>query len=103
MTEAQVLAVACEYLTVKRHCFTRINTAGIYDVKGGFHRKPSKHTKPGMSDILVVHVGSPYFLECKGTKGTQSPEQKDWQREVEKAGGYYAIVRKIEDIIALGL
>ena len=103
MTEAQVLAAACEYLAIKRHCFTRVNNGGVFDVKGGFHRKPSKHTKPGMSDILVVHVGNPYFLECKSSTGTQSPEQKDWQREVEKAGGYYALVRSVEDIIKLGL
>ena len=62
--------------------------------------------KPGMrgvSDIIVVHVGRPYFLEVKRPKSYQSPEQKEFQKRAEAAGALYAVVGSIEDVEALGL
>jgi hypothetical protein len=100
--EAQTQKAICDYLAARRHFYTRINTTGVYDAKRGVWRKPSVHNKAGMSDILVVHVGVPYFLECKG-KGQQSEDQLRFQREVEKAGACYAIVRSIDDVRQLGL
>jgi hypothetical protein len=50
-----------------------------------------------------VHVGRPYFLEVKRPKTYQSPEQKEFQKRAEGAGAYYAVVRSIEDVQALGL
>lgn len=100
--EAIAQKAICDYLLVRRHFYTRVNTMGVYDKKIDTYRKPSIHNRAGMSDILVVHVGVPYFLECKG-KGEQSDIQKKFQRDVEKAGGVYAVVRSIDDVKKLGL
>jgi len=62
-----------------------------------------KHSKRGVPDIILVHVGRPYFLEVKRPGTYQSPEQKEFQREAEAAGALYAEVRSIDDVQALGL
>jgi len=102
-TETQLQNAICDYLALRKHFYTRINTAGIYSVKRQSFLKRSQHSRNGMSDILAVHVGVPYFLEVKTPTGTQSAEQKLFQKDVEKAGGIYAIVRSIEDVQKLGL
>jgi hypothetical protein len=58
---------------------------------------------PGSPDIIVVHVGRPYFLEVKRPGTYQSADQKEFQESSEKAGAYYAVVRSIEDVQQLGL
>jgi hypothetical protein len=62
-----------------------------------------KYSLNGVSDIIVMHVGRPYFLEVKRPKSYQSPEQKEFQKRAEAAGAHYAVVRSIEDVQALGL
>lgn len=101
--ETQIQNSICDYLALRKHFYTRINTAGIFSVKRQSFLKRSPHSKNGMSDILCVHIGRPYFLEVKTAIGKQSPEQKQFQLDVEKAGGIYAVVRSIEDVQTLGL
>jgi hypothetical protein len=92
-TESQIVTAICECLAVKRHFFWRQNTTPTVQKTGDhwqFRRMP-KHAKRGVADIILVHVGRPYFLEVK-RKGTyQSPEQKEFQEQAEKAGAHYAI------------
>ncbi len=62
-----------------------------------------KYSMRGVADIIVVHVGRPYFLEVKRQGTYQSPDQKTFQATAEKAGARYAVVRSIDDVMALGL
>jgi hypothetical protein len=39
-----------------------------------------KHAIRGVSDIVPVHVGRPYFLQVKRERTYQSPEQKEFER-----------------------
>jgi hypothetical protein len=66
-------------------------------------RRPPKYTPRSIADIIVVHVGRPYFPEVKRRGTYQSPEQKDFQANVERAGALYAVVRSIDDVQALSL
>lgn len=71
--------------------------------RDGRYFKLPKHAMRGVPDIIVVHIGRPYFLEVKRPKTYQSPEQKAFQQQAEAAGALYAVVRSIEDVQALGL
>jgi hypothetical protein len=62
-----------------------------------------KYAMRGVSDIIVVQVGRPYFLEVERPGTYQSPEQKEFQRQAEAAGALYAVIRSIEDVQDLGL
>jgi hypothetical protein len=61
-------------------------------------RRLPKHTPRGVADIIVVHVGRPYFLEVKRPGSYQSPEQNQFQTRAEKTGAVYDVVRNIEDV-----
>jgi hypothetical protein len=66
-------------------------------------RRLPKHTPRGIADIIVIHVGRPYFLEVKRLGACQSAEQKAFQAAAEKAGAQYAVMRSLDDVQALGL
>src|ERR1043166_7044665 len=100
-TEASIQYSICEYLAARKYLFWRQNTAGLYR-DGRFFSLP-KYAMRGVSDIIVVHTGRPYFLEVKRPKTYQSPDQKEFQKRVEAAGAHYAVVRSIEDVQRLGL
>ena len=56
----------------------------------------------GASDLLLLvpSGGCPYLcIEMKTPKGRQSPAQKEWQDEVEKAGGRYVLCRSLEEFM----
>ena len=55
---------------------------------------------PGMADIGSILNGKAIEIECKTTKGKQSPEQKNWQKAVERAKGIYILTRSVDDCLA---
>jgi hypothetical protein len=57
----------------------------------------------GSPDIIVVHVGRPYFLEVKRPGAYRSADQKTFQQRAEAAGALYAVVRSIEHVQRLEL
>jgi len=50
----------------------------------------------GPSDLVFVGDKEVYFIEMKTLKGTQSPEQLDFQLKVEERGHIYIIIRTLE-------
>jgi hypothetical protein len=101
--ESQIQAAICDYLAARRHFFFRSNNIPVFDKSRGAFRALPKHTPRGIADIIVVHVGRPYFLEVKRPSTYQQPEQKEFQKAAETAGALYAVVRSIDDVQALGL
>jgi hypothetical protein len=59
----------------------------------------------GVPDIILIRRGSGRFvgLEVKRVDGRLSPEQVEFGRACEEAGGEYHVVRSIEEVQALGL
>lgn len=59
-------------------------------------RKKALGVCQGPSDfILVLYLGKVNFIEFKTDSGSQTPEQKDFQRKVEERGHEYTIVRSV--------
>jgi hypothetical protein len=80
--EAEIQSSICDYLALRRHFFSRINNIPAFNRNGDGSitmRRLPKHTLLGMADIIVVHVGRPYFLEVKRPGTYQSPAQKAFQ------------------------
>ena len=57
-------------------------------------------SKKGLADYTIVRDGMVVFVEAKATKGKQSPFQKQFQEELEKAGGLYILAYSLEDFQA---
>lgn len=102
-SENLVLGACCEYLEAKRYFFWRQNNIGVYDAKKKIYRKLPKWSMKGVSDIVCLKNGIPFFIECKTKKGVQSDDQKEFQRLVEENRGVYVLATEIEDLRNAGL
>lgn len=64
-----------------------------------FHVLQGLGAYPGISDFIAMKNGRVIFVECKAPKGTQSDQQKQFQRCCEVCGVTYILARSVEDLI----
>lgn len=67
-------------------------------------RMKKQGVTPGASDILCLVPNGKYNVLCLETKtetGTQSAEQKEFQKQIEAAGGLYLIYRSAAEGIEI--
>jgi len=105
-TESEVLNAVCEYLSAKNYFFFRVNNVPVFQGDGhggGFFRKLSKWSIAGVPDIIMIYNGDFIGLEIKTPSGRQSPEQKAFETRCKNESGEYYIIRRIEDLIEIGL
>lgn len=93
MKESTVLAECLEWLA-QRRVFAWRNNTGAFAVD----RRYIRYGHPGSSDILGVYRGRFLAIEVKSPTGKQSPDQKIFQRMVEKNGGIYLLVRSVDEL-----
>ena len=100
-TEAQIQKAIMQWGQYKKVLMHRINVIGTPLHKDGLTvYRPS--TNKGMADIhatvLVESIPVSVWLEVKTRKGKLSANQKAFQESIEAAGGYYYVVRSIDDV-----
>ena len=100
-TEAQIQKAIMQWGGYKRILMHRINVIGTPLHKDGLTvYRPS--TNKGMADIhatvLVESIPVSVWLEVKTKKGKLSANQKAFQESIESAGGFYYVVRSIDDV-----
>lgn len=57
----------------------------------------------GISDLTAVRAGRVLFIELKTPRGRQSDYQKQFQADLEAAGGEYILCRGVEDLQERGI
>lgn len=77
--------------------FQRMNTTGLYDHKLKKYRR-SGATR-GVTDTLVIWKGKTFNIEIKIGRDKQSDQQKEIQKSIEEAGGFYLIVKSFDDFL----
>ena len=100
-TEAQIQKAIMQWGQYKKVLMHRINVIGTPLHKDGLTvYRPS--TNRGMADIhatvLVEGIPVSVWLEVKTKKGKLSANQKAFQESIEAAGGFYYVVRSIDDV-----
>ena len=55
---------------------------------------------PGMADLCMLLGGLFFAFEVKAKGNYQQPNQKDAQAVIEANGGYYFVVRSVDEAIA---
>ena len=100
-TEAQIQKAIMQWGQYKKVLMHRINVIGTPLHKDGLTvYRPS--TKKGMADIhatlIVEGIPVSVWLEVKTKKGKLSANQKAFQESIEAAGGFYYVVRSIDDV-----
>lgn len=106
MAETDIQRTVCDYLARKRHFFWRANTAPtVSRNKSGsmFFRKMPKYGMVGIPDIILIHNGFFIGLEIKDKNGKQSEGQEIFEKKCKEAGGEYYVIKKLEDVIEIGL
>lgn len=105
-SEAQIERSICDYLRIKGYFFWKQTTSGFFSGKvingstmiGSFRKHSSPYVKRGVPDIMIVVNGRLIGLEVKSETGRQSQDQIDFQKDLERAGARYFLVRSIEDV-----
>jgi len=100
-TEAHIQKAIMQWGQYKKVLMHRINVIGTPLHKDGLTvYRPS--TNKGMADIhatlIVEGIPVSVWLEVKTKKGKLSANQKAFQKSIEAAGGYYYVVRSIDDV-----
>jgi len=100
-TEAQIQKAIMQWGQYKKVLMHRINVIGTPLHKAGKTiYRPS--TNKGMADIhatvLVGDIPVSVWLEVKTAKGRVSENQKIFSDTVTAAGGFYYVVRSIDDV-----
>tara|TARA_R110002020_G_scaffold245223_3_gene458902 strand:- start:17788 stop:18156 length:369 start_codon:yes stop_codon:yes gene_type:complete len=103
MKESQIQTVILNWLTLqpKDQMFSwRMYTGPI--VRGNPKTGKTFFTPnpcPGLPDIIVIIKGRFVGLEIKQLKGTQSLEQETFEKAIKKAGGFYFLIRSLDEAI----
>ena len=105
--ETEIQHTICEYLAFREKqkmlLFWRQNTNAMYDPTKGIHRRMPVHAKKGVPDIIVIKNGKFIGLEVKSAIGKQNYDQKVFEEYVTMHGGYYHVVRSLDEVKKLGL
>jgi len=67
-----------------------------------YHNLAGIGTYPGLSDLVAVKDGKVIHIEVKRPGGRQSEKQKQFQADLEVAGGKYLIATSIDDLEGVG-
>lgn len=91
--ESEVQRAILDYLELRGIFHYRNNSGAFKREDGHFYRFGAV----GSPDIVCVIKGYFIGLEVKSPTGSQSADQKQFQSHLEKAGGFYFVVRSIDD------
>lgn len=98
MKESDIQSLILIFVTsIEGSFFWRQNTGVFHDANGV--RRLRSNIK-GTPDILGTLKGRMVAIEVKTATGRQSKDQKNWQRNCERAGGLYILARSVEDVRA---
>ena len=95
MKESELQKSILEYLAWKRIFHYRNNSGAFKRDDGYFYR----FGVTGSPDNICVINGKYVGIEVKAPKGAQSEHQKEFQRQLEAAGGAYILAYFLDDVI----
>jgi len=77
-----------------RGCLFHVPNGGARSsVEGAMFKKIG--VVPGVADMLLMVNSTTYCFELKNKYGKQSPKQVKWQKQIEKNGFNYFIIRDV--------
>lgn len=89
MSESEIRRQVKDYLAAKGwFCFHVLQGLGAYK---------------GITDLIAVRDGRIVFIELKTKTGKQSDYQKQFQADLEAAGGEYVLCRGVDDLQGRGI
>jgi len=96
--ESDIQKTVLEWLSYNEIFAIRLNNIPVPTKNGGFRPVAVKGLPDAHLELRVSGVPVSVWIEFKTKKGKQSQNQIIFQKKVEDYGGFYYIVRSIEDI-----
>jgi hypothetical protein len=96
LKESDLQRTILDYLALRGIFHYRNNSGGFRDANQHFYRFGAV----GSPDIVCVINGQYVGIEVKASKGRQSEHQKEFQRQLEAAGGRYVLAYSMDDVTA---
>lgn len=102
LSEKQIQNQIIEYLQYRKDIyFIRNNSIAGKIIRPNGSQGWIKNNKKGSPDIIICFKGKWIGCEIKCEKGKQSPEQKQAELEIKRAGGRYFLIRSLDDILKI--
>ena len=95
MKESETQKAILEWLDWKHIFHYRNNSGAFVDSNEHFYRFGAV----GSPDIVFVVNGQYAGIEVEASKGRQSDNQKEFQRQLEAAGGRYILAHSLDDVV----
>jgi len=92
-------SVVIKYLKLSCWHAERVNTTGQMHKIIGEYKYTFSASRKGSADIHAVINGRSVKIEIKCGRDKQSEAQKRYQRDIERAGGVYLIVRQFDEVL----
>jgi len=101
-SEAQIQKAILDYGKLKQIPMRRMNVIGTpYQINGKTYFRKSRNI--GMSDIhaefMIAGIPVSVWLEVKTSTGMLSSGQKEFRDGITNYGGFYFVVRGIDDVL----
>lgn len=96
MTEKQLENAMLQYLAHRNDCYAFKFKDQAKFINGRYRKSPWEIN--GVSDLCVLVEDHVLWIEVKTKKGRQSEHQKNFEKIITKWGGFYAVVRSIEEL-----
>lgn len=93
-TEKATQAAILEWLSWMKVFHYRNNSGAFRSETGGFYRFGA----PGSPDIVCVVDGRYLGIEVKDAKGRLNPNQVDFRKRLEAAGGAFILAWSLDDV-----
>lgn len=100
MLEKDTQKVILEYLRLKKIFHWRNNTGAFLAERKG-KQNFIRYGAPGSPDIFVLRDGILFGFEVKSDKGKQSDLQKEFEQQMTQNGGWYYVVRSLDEVIKI--
>jgi hypothetical protein len=102
MKESEVQRSILQYLAIKKVFHYRNNSGAIVSTYKGKERF-MRFGALGSPDIICIIKGRFVGIEVKRPGGKQNPNQLQFQKDLEKAGGLYVLAYSLDDVIKNGI
>lgn len=99
--EKEAQKAILQYLELRRVFHWRNNTGAMVLGEGTASRRFMKFGTTGSPDIFILKDGVLVGLEVKSDTGKQSEAQIEFQKNMEKNGGKYYVVRAVDEVVEL--
>ncbi len=106
--EADIQRTCLEYLDMKGIMYLRLNSGDVFSPGAGGKMYKVKGCPKGTADTLILDSmkmsisnakAYPIFVEFKSSKGKQTIEQAEFERDVKSLGYEYYVIRSLDELM----